>query len=102
MEMKMIKIYSYILFFVFLSASPVIAGDFTFTFEWGDYPPCKSGYSNSVPNPKFVLSNVPEGTKFIKFEITDLNVPDWNHGGGTVAYIGDDIIPAGLFDFSSP
>ena len=79
------------------------SGDFTFTFEWGDdYPQCKGNYSNSVPSPRFVLSNVPEGTKFIKFELTDLDVPEWNHGGGTVAYTGNNIIPAGLFDFSSP
>ena len=92
------------LFVILLSlfATPAIAAEFTISFEWGDIPLCTSGQPNTVPNPRFILSNVPEGTKFIQFMMTDLDVPSYNHGGGTVEYAGDDIIEPGAFTYLSP
>jgi phosphatidylethanolamine-binding protein (PEBP) family uncharacterized protein len=85
-----------------LWAATAAAGDFQMTFEWGDIPLCTSGRPNRVPNPKFVLSNVPEGTKFIEFKMKDLDAPSYNHGGGTVTYSGDDVIEPGAFTYLSP
>jgi len=31
---------------------------------------------------------VPQGTARLQFAMTDLNVPSFHHGGGTVAYSG--------------
>ena len=77
----MVKRCGFLVLFVSLLASPAIAAEFTISFEWGDIPLCTSGQPNTVPNPKFVLSNVPEGTKFIQFMMTDLDAPSYNHGG---------------------
>lgn len=85
-----------------LLVSPAIAAEFTISFEWGNFPLCTSGRPNSVPNPKFVLLNVPEGTNFIEFIMTDLFVPSFNHGGGTVEYKGNNVIERGAFTYLSP
>ena len=87
---------------VMLLSAPAFAGDFSISFEWGDIPLCNSGSPNTVPNPRFVLSNVPKGTKFIQFTMTDLDVPSYNHGGGTVKYTGNNIIEPGAFTYKSP
>ena len=85
-----------------LFASFAIAEEFSFSFEWGNIPLCTTGNPNQVPNPRFILSNVPEGTKFIQFTMTDLDVPQYNHGGGTIEYIGSNIIEPGAFKYASP
>lgn len=90
-----------ILLVIFLTANAG-ASEFTISFEWGDIPLCTSGNPNTVDNPKFVLSNVPEGTKYIQFIMTDLDVPAYDHGGGTVAYTGQKTIESGAFKYSSP
>ena len=87
---------------IVLFASPAIASAFSISFEWGDIPLCTSGQPNTVPNPRFVLSNVPEGTKFIQFTMKDLDAPHYNHGGGTVEYTGSNIIEPGAFTYLSP
>ena len=81
---------------------PVQAEDFSFTFEWGDIPLCTSGSPNTVKNPTFRLSGVPQGTKFISFTLVDLDVPSYSHGGGTVAYSGGNVIEPGAFTYESP
>jgi phosphatidylethanolamine-binding protein (PEBP) family uncharacterized protein len=83
-------------------AVPAAAAEFTLSFEWGDIPLCTTGHPNTVPNPKFVLSNIPAGTKFIQFKLTDLDVPSYDHGGGIVAYTGTDTIEPGAFEYKSP
>jgi phosphatidylethanolamine-binding protein (PEBP) family uncharacterized protein len=81
---------------------PAAADEFTLSFEWGDIPLCTSGRPNIVPNPRFVLTNIPQGTKYIQFKMTDLDVPSYNHGGGTVEYKGGTIIESGAFKYKSP
>lgn len=88
--------------FILLFATPAIAADFSISFEWGNIPLCTSGRPNIVSNPRFVLSNVPKGTKFIQFKMIDLNVPSYKHGGGTVEYTGNDVIEPGAFTYHSP
>ena len=79
-----------------------LASEFRFTFEWGDIPLCTSGNPNRVDNPSFSLSNVPQGTTEIHFRLQDLDVPSFNHGGGTVAYKNQDVIEPGAFQYESP
>ena len=55
-------------FYIFFLVSPVTTGEFSISFEWGDIPSCSNGQPNSVPNPIFVLLNVPKGTKYIVLE----------------------------------
>lgn len=78
------------------------AGDFLIQFEWGDLKLCTSGNPNRVDNPRFTLSNVPAGTKFIEFKMKDRDAPSYNHGGGTVEYNGQSVIEPGAFTYKSP
>ena len=78
------------------------ADEFSFTFEWGDFPRCTTGYPRTVDNPIFTLSNVPAGTVEIYFKIWALDFPSYNHGGGTVPYSGGDVIGPGAFKYKSP
>lgn len=78
------------------------AAEFSFTFEWGDIPLCNTGSPNRVSNPIFTLSGVPDGTKKIKFQLTDWDAPNYNHGGGTAAYSGQNVVQPGAFKYESP
>jgi phosphatidylethanolamine-binding protein (PEBP) family uncharacterized protein len=78
------------------------AQEFSFTFNWGDIPLCRTGSPNRVENPIFELSNVPEGTKEIRFSLDDRDAPNYNHGGGTADYAGGSTIQPGAFKYQSP
>src|SRR5208282_2261623 len=55
-------------------------------------------------SPSFALTDVPQGTARLQFAMTDLNVPSFHHGGGTVAYSGQTAVPCGAFSsgFTGP
>ena len=73
-----------------LSASSAFA--FSASFQW-----CSG-------SPGFELRDVPAGTAKLQFAMTDLNVPSFHHGGGTVAYGGQGTVPCGAFSsgFTGP
>lgn len=75
---------------------------FEIKFDWAGLKSCTNGDPNSVPSPEFALTDVPEGTKFIKFKLVDKDVPGYNHGGGTVSWSGEGEISAGAFTYKSP
>ncbi len=81
-------------------ATPTFA--FEISFTWDGLKSCTSGNPNTVANPRFMLKDVPEGTKFIRFKLVDTNVPEFNHGGGVVAYSGQTVIEPGAFKYKSP
>lgn len=66
------------------------------SFKWQASDECSSR------SPAFTVSGVPGGTKYLRFKMVDLNVPDFPHGGGTVPYTGSGSIPAGAFSYSGP
>ncbi|CAI9414022.1 hypothetical protein ANOBCDAF_03097 [Pleomorphomonas sp. T1.2MG-36] len=78
------------------------ANAFELSFRWGATPACDSGRPAAVDSPEFALANVPPGTRVITFEMMDLNAPDFRHGGGTVPYTGEDLVPAGAFRYLGP
>ncbi len=78
------------------------AQSFELTFDWGDLKLCTSGSPNKVTNPTFTLSDVPPGTRYIKFKLVDNDARGYRHGGGTVTYTGDDTILPGAFTYKSP
>jgi phosphatidylethanolamine-binding protein (PEBP) family uncharacterized protein len=78
------------------------ASAFEIGFTWDGLKSCTSGNPNTVANPRFVLKDVPEGTKFIRFKLVDTNVREFNHGGGVVAYTGQDVVEPGAFKYKSP
>ena len=75
---------------------------FQINFNWKGLDLCTTGNPNRVANPEFKLKNVPEGTKFIRFKLVDLDVPGYNHGGGVVKYTGQNAIAPGAFKYKSP
>ncbi len=86
-----------------LSMSATTASaEFSFTFEWGDIPNCRSGLANTIGSPAFVLKDVPAGTTSVQFRLKDKNFMRYNHGGGKVAVSGDGTIPFGSFKYKSP
>jgi len=68
---------------LFLTTSGALA--FSASFAW-----CSG-------SPSFALTDVPQGTATLQFAMTDLNVPSFHHGGGTVAYSGRTAVPCGAF-----
>ncbi|MEM7596068.1 MAG: YbhB/YbcL family Raf kinase inhibitor-like protein [Pseudomonadota bacterium] len=78
--------------------------DMSMSFNWGNIPLCTSGKPNRVGNPAFAMKGVPAGTTKIVFKMKDLDVPSYNHGGGTVSVemSGNGTIPAGVFKYKSP
>lgn len=90
--------------FGFIVSAGMAHADMSISFNWGDIPLCTTGSPNIVENPQFVLKGVPEGTKKIVFKMTDIDVPNYNHGGGTVRVkMGSSgTIPTGAFKYKSP
>ena len=58
-------------------------------FEWQPSDRC------SRRSPEIRVNNIPPATQTLLVNLKDRDVPTWNHGGGTVAYEGPGIIPAG-------
>ncbi len=83
-----------------LSGAPALA--FDIDFSWAGLKLCTNGKPNTVGNPEFTLSGVPQGTKYLRFKLVDLNVPSYNHGGALLTYGGQSKIPAGVFKYKSP
>ena len=71
-----------------LILSTASASAFSATFQW-----CSG-------SPAFTLRGVPKETAKIDFQMTDLDKPDYRHGGGTVAYHGQSSIPCDAFSGS--
>ena len=87
---------------LFLSLNASYANAFSLSFDWGNIPKCTTGNPGSVGSPAFQLSAVPKGTAKLVFKMIDNNVPDYNHGGGTISYVGKGTIPFGAFKYRSP
>jgi hypothetical protein len=64
--------FAYILAVALSLATP--AASFEIAFNWDGLKSCTSGKPNTVSNPRFVLKDVPEGTKYIRFKLVDTNV----------------------------
>jgi len=58
-------------------------------FQWQSADRCASR------SPEIRVTNLPAETKLLRVRLKDLDVPNWNHGGGEVAYTGKGVIPAG-------
>lgn len=78
--------------------------DFKLQFSgWDDIPLCTNGSPNIVGNPAFKLTGLPAGTTSVQFKLTDLDVPQYNHGGSKrLSMSQDGTLPAGSFTYKSP
>lgn len=93
------RIFSVTVLGIGLLALPVHA--FEMSFTWGPLKACTSARV-VVNSPEFTLTDVPEGTQFIRFKMVDKNYTKANHGGGVVAWAGGAKVPAGAFKYVSP
>ena len=91
-----------ILAMLLFGAAPAAAAEFAFEFDWGGIPLCGGGVPDIVPNPRFTLQNVPEGTRYIHFDMVDLDDANMVHGGGIVAYRDQEVIGPGAFTYRGP
>jgi len=66
-----------------MAVMPGRAEAFTASFSWAGIPACEK------ISPAFELAGVPGGTKRLRFEMHDLDVPSFHHGGSTITYAGD-------------
>jgi phosphatidylethanolamine-binding protein (PEBP) family uncharacterized protein len=89
-------IYSCIAAAAAIAASPSTASAMTVKFSWAGYTACSSR------SPAFTLSDVPSGTVKLAFRMIDKDAPTYPHGGGTIAYSGNDEISAGAFSYKGP
>jgi phosphatidylethanolamine-binding protein (PEBP) family uncharacterized protein len=64
-------------------------------FSWAGIPACGS------TSPAFELDNVPDDTRQLRFMMTDLNMPSFNHGGSTVTYTGN-VVEQGAVTYTGP
>lgn len=76
--------------------------DFEISFNWDGLALCTSGNPNRVGSPPFILRDVPPGTTEIRFKLVDLDVPQYNHGGGKVRVGQSGQLPPNLFRYKSP
>ncbi|MCL6707470.1 hypothetical protein M8R20_10700 [Pseudomonas sp. R2.Fl] len=79
-----------------LAIATPAAADMSMSFDWGPTKKCDS------KSPPISVKGVPDGTARLQFSMTDLNVPDFRHGGGTVDYSGQKSIPYGAFRYKGP
>lgn len=68
------------------SESPVTLG---VDFNWKNTSRCLGS------SPKFTLTKVPEETHTLEFTLRDIYFPFFPHGGGSLEYTGENIIPKG-------
>ena len=80
-------------------AGPVRAqtAGFGVDFSWDGTAACFDPKS-----PPFTLSSVPAGTKRLTFAMKDLDAPSFPHGGGTVAFTGQNQVTRGAFSYKGP
>lgn len=82
---------------ILLAMGSAASAEMHMSFEWGPTKKCFDPNS-----PPIHLSGVPEGTVKLAFMMSDLNAPNFHHGGGTVAYHGQSSLPYGAFKYKGP
>jgi len=98
--LKKIIIFLGIVFYS-LSSTSFSKEKFEIEFTNWDLGKCP-GRTHKVPNPNIKINNSPDGTKILKFRVSDLDRPMINHGGGKIEYNGENIIKSGTFNYFRP
>ncbi|MDN2568232.1 phospholipid-binding protein [Aquibium sp. A9E412] len=75
----------------------VAHADMGVSFQWGQTKKCFDRNS-----PPMTLSGVPAGTVQLDIRMTDLDAPNYNHGGGRVKYAGQTSLSYGAFRYKGP
>jgi phosphatidylethanolamine-binding protein (PEBP) family uncharacterized protein len=83
--------------FAMMVGLPTAASAMGLSFAWGPTKKCFDPKS-----PPMTISAAPSGTKNLRIHMTDLDAPDYPHGGGTVAYAGNGKLSYGAFRYRGP
>jgi len=83
-------------------AGAATAQEFSISFDWSGLKLCTTGSPKTVSNPQFKITGLPAGTTYIQFQLKDLDVPGYFHGGGGVNMSADGTVPANSFNYRSP
>ena len=83
-------------------ATGSMAQEFSVGFSWDGLVLCTSGRPNTVGNPVFQINDVPNGTTWLYFALTDFDARGYNHGGGWIEYDGGTVTLADVFSYKSP
>ncbi len=70
---------------------------FSIAVDWTGTAACFDPQS-----PVIRLADVPKGTATISFRMTDLDAPNYPHGGGSVPYSGQPSLAKGAFAYKGP
>ena len=62
------------------------------TFSWDGVDAC------THESPEIRVARIPDGTMELQVQLKDINLPAYNHGGGSVKHDGSGIIPAGALN----
>lgn len=65
--------------------------------DWGPTSKCFDPNSPSI-----TVSGVPQGTVRLDIRMVDADAPSYPHGGGVVAYTGQNTLPYGAFTYRGP
>ncbi len=82
--------------FLLAGGSAALAG-MSLGFRWGPTGQCFDPNS-----PPITLADVPDGTVKLRFRMTDLDATGFNHGGGEVAFDGQETLGYGAFHYKGP
>ena len=58
----------------------------------------KANFQWCSGSPQFQIGDVPKGTAKLDLQMTDLDVPSYQHGGGKIAYSGQKSIDCGALN----
>jgi len=70
--------------------------DLKIDFSWDNIEKC------TRISPAFKIDNIPPGTKKLSFNMIDIQVPAYPHGGSVIEYTGGNEIPQGAIDYTGP
>jgi phosphatidylethanolamine-binding protein (PEBP) family uncharacterized protein len=91
------RVFGFTIFAVILAVAGFAkAADLGVEFTWEGTKAC------SGKPPAFKITAIPDGTKTLKFLMTDLDMRSFYHGGGEIEYKGSGDIPAGAFGYTGP
>lgn len=76
--------------------APSAAFALSASFSWKNTSACSS------TSPAFTVRGAPKGTASLRFNMRDLDAPNFRHGGSTVAYDGKGRVAQGAITYVGP
>ena len=91
MRRHLLSVFFFSMCVTIVSCSQTDENTATLSVDFQSNPPCTS----SFVSPQITLGNIPEGTVKFYVELTDLDLPAFDHGSGFATFDEQPVIPAG-------